>query len=420
MSTKNLNHTHKRVPGLPLVIAMLFTLGGCGGGGGSDNTVNQGGQQEPPPAPTTQFECSEYDVGVSEHNNFVQLSLPGSAVPPVTVNKEILQEWTACVLRSGNISGLYQHVFFVNEQHTAPVNAAYHGKSFLVSNFVQGIGIPEFEDWADWGVNGTLKSVVHFPSIESFLAGPKLHEFAHAWGAFAMDGNEDSGLNGHWGFSSANGQLGGFDLQYLRYLGPSGNCPQSFAAARSPLDTVNPFFSAGGSGFDGMPYSPIELYLMGLVDGGQLPETTIVAPGAYYIGEGSLQFCAPNGLLEYPTKSWLENRHGPRNPTAFGSVVARDVLIVKVGGGSRYIDSEQSAQIALFDELLACEIQDFVKPGPNKLANDYNYWEATYGLGTMRVPQADEICLTCVRFQDTYPTPTELEQQCKTSFPTIY
>ncbi len=398
-----------------LAALTLCALLGCSGGGG-DISVEQPAQSGQPPQPARQSNCERYSVSVDSRNNFVTLSLPDSAAPPANADERTLQEWTACVLRAGNISGLYEHIVFVNGVSTTPPTSSYYGRSHLVSNSVQGLGIPIFDEWAEWGVNGSLRSVLHFPSIESFVAGPKLHELAHAWGAFVLEGDEFSGLRGHWAFSSANGQLGGFDRELLRFLGPIGACPQAFAAARSPLNTIQPFFSAGGNGGDDMPYSTIELYLMGLADAAELPQTTIVAPGAYFIGNGNLQFCAPNGLLEYPTRSWLEGRHGPRVPSAFNTVPTRNVLFVAVSPS--YVAMPQ--QELVYWELLACEINDFSMRGPNRLSTDFNYWEATNGRGSLSVPRTSEVCQTCARFADSYPSPSQLRQQCSASFPDIF
>ncbi len=411
----------RRTEGFAVVLAVscLILTAGCGGGGegsGGDRAAQQPNQSTPPAAPPPrQFDCSQYSVSVDPGNNLVALTVARNGLPS-TASEETLKEWTACVLRSGNIAGRYEHIMFVNDENRQPASAVYSGRSFLVSNFDQGLGIPQFENWSDWGVTGSLRSVMHFPSIESFVVGPKLHELAHAWGAFVLEGDEASGQRGHWAFSSANGQLGGFDRQYLRYLGPVGSCPQAFAASRSPLDPANPFFSAGGYGGDDMPYSLIELYLMGLADASELPATTIVMPGAYYIETGSLQFCAPNGFREYPTREWLQGRYGPRVPDAFNSQFSRNLLVVKVGDLFGSLDPET----VRFNELMACEVQDFVKQGPNRLASDFNYWEATLGRGVISTPRADEICLTCARFQDTYPTPQQVEQQCAASFPELY
>ena len=291
----------------------------------------------------------------------------------------------------------------------SPAAATYSGTSFLVSNFVQGIGLPQFEEWAAWGVGGNLKNVMHFPSIQDFVLGPKLHELAHAWGAYVLEGDESSGWNGHWGFTSANGQLGGFDRDTLRFLGPVGTCPQTFAAARTPiLDPANPYFGPNANGGDSLPYGPLELYLMGKLGPEELPVDTIIAPGAYFIDNAFLRFCAPNGLLQYPTRSWLEGRHGVRQPNAFSSNFSHRVLFVQVYDFSR--DDPYGDNFLPID--LACEIYDFTLQGPNANSNDYNFWEATFGRGALDAPPATTICPNCNYLNPNPIDPGDLGPSC--------
>jgi len=68
------------------------------------------------------------------------------------------------------------------------------------------------EDYAEWGSDSKLKGVFYLPRYDAIKDGPSLHEFAHQWGVYICDE-----LSGHWGASSAGGQLGGF--KYLKELG---------------------------------------------------------------------------------------------------------------------------------------------------------------------------------------------------------
>ena len=120
-------------------------------------------------------------------------------------------------------STLYSHfedafdfvMFFSNlddiDQHE---NARYYGVYSSVRNDTAGIGRGTFYD-SRYGSVDKLKGVIHFPYNRALRSGPSLHEMLHAWANFAVP----TAVGGHWGFSSAAGQLGGFELGNLVELG---------------------------------------------------------------------------------------------------------------------------------------------------------------------------------------------------------
>ncbi len=120
-------------------------------------------------------------------------------------------------------------------------NPRYYGLYQHVRNDVQGTGRSRFYD-NRYGSRERLKGVIHFPYNRALMNGPSLHEILHAWANFAVP----TAVGAHWGFSSANGQLGGFDLADLEDLGGG-----RYAAGR---------FGTFANGGNGPPYSPIELY----------------------------------------------------------------------------------------------------------------------------------------------------------------
>ena len=132
-------------------------------------------------------------------------------------------------------------------------NAPYYGVYSSVRNDVEGTGRTRYYT-NRYGSTERLKGVIHFPYNRALLFGPSLHEVQHAWANYAVP----TAVGGHWGFSSANGQLGGFDIADLADLGDG-------RYAGGPFGT----FANGGNG---PAYSPIELYLAGFIAPEEVPD----------------------------------------------------------------------------------------------------------------------------------------------------
>ena len=123
-----------------------------------------------------------------------------------------------------------------------------------VKNDLQGIGISIFSD-GSWGSAGKLQGVINFGSNSIYSIsdrgqsivsdGPTLHELMHRWANFIVP----SSFGSHWGFSSANGNIGGFDI--ADWVDHGGG---RYTAGH---------FSVSGVADNIQPYSPIELYLAG-------------------------------------------------------------------------------------------------------------------------------------------------------------
>lgn len=138
----------------------------------------------------------------------------------------------------------------------------------LVSNDVKGIGLDIFSDAHRFGSAGRLQGIVHAGNMDTPAL---LHELMHRWANFVVTiDHPDHGV--HWGFSSANGILGGFDIANLvehgsgryslggDYLG--GNCPV-------------------GGDCDDVGYSPLELYLAGFIPPEEVPDLWVAEDGQW-------------------------------------------------------------------------------------------------------------------------------------------
>ena len=154
-------------------------------------------------------------------------------------------------------------LFFSNldelEQHEA---APYAGIYLAVRNDVDGTGLDRYYT-NRYGSAERLKGVIHFPYNRALLFGPALHEIQHAWANYALP----TAVHGHWGFSSANGQLGGFDIDDLVELGGG-----RYAAGR---------FGTFANGGNRLVYSPIELYFASFIPPEEVPDLWVAADGEW-------------------------------------------------------------------------------------------------------------------------------------------
>ena len=152
---------------------------------------------------------------------------------------------------------------------------------------MQGIGQPLYSNTGGWGSPGRLQGVIGFPYVgyatpeeqewTPIGRGAGLHEVMNRWANFIVPTVDGS----HWGFSSANGLIGGFDITLLEDHG-SGQ----YTAGR---------FNTNGT--SNRPFSPIELYLAGLAPPEEVPDLWIAEDGEWLVDSEGNQRRAPN---DYP------------------------------------------------------------------------------------------------------------------------
>jgi hypothetical protein len=147
-----------------------------------------------------------------------------------------------------------------------------------------GTGLTAQED-PTFGSAARLKQVMAFGTIAAgmpFEFGPTLHETLHHWAVFL---DPSFGFeNPHWGYSSANGPLGGFDnstvICHDNGQKPTGSPPACpLTSAQRMNIRLAPFSDCCVS--DIKPYSPIDLYLMGLVPANQVPPLWVMDDPKY-------------------------------------------------------------------------------------------------------------------------------------------
>ena len=148
----------------------------------------------------------------------------------------------------------YDFLFFWPE---SPAFSGAAGFAEALQNDAEGTGLRIF-NFAP--LNGSAGRLQHLVGLNFADNGPILHEAMHRWAVYlpSMFGFFDI----HWGYSSVDGQLGGFELDTMVNLGNN----------QVTMDR----FGLTGNGGDGRGYGALELYLMGCLPAAQVPDITVL------------------------------------------------------------------------------------------------------------------------------------------------
>ena len=239
-------------------------------------------------------------------------------------------------------------------------NFPYYGVYNFVMNDTQGLGLSTFFN-SSYGSAGRLRGVIHIPYSDSI--GPLAHELLHAWANFTVPTSNRS----HWGFSSANGRLGGFDIDTLVDLGDGR------WSAGSGGD--NYFGEVGGAG----PYSPIELYFAGLAAPEEVPSLWVAEDGAWELDEDGRGVSTDSGAVftAQNVRWWsvddIVAEHGARSPQE----ARRDqrlavILLIDARNLPRSVELQS----------LSNRMSRFGLQGDDG-ESGYNYYEAALGRATL-------------------------------------
>ena len=240
----------------------------------------------------------------------------------------------------------------------------YAGIHRSVRNDVVGTGKSRYSRNQAFGSMGRLNAILHFPYNTALPHGPFLHEILHSWANYTIP----TAAGGHWGFSSANGQLGGFDRANL-------------------VDHGSGRYSAGdfglvANGGNGVPYSPIELYFAGLIPPSEVPDLWVAEDGKglkdasgnwVYADSGDQIFTASK------VSTWSVERivaeHGARVPDSSQSQKEFRAALVLV------VDPLHPPRLSTLDNLSEA-VEAFTHAGEDD-SSLFNFWEATGGRATL-------------------------------------
>ena len=138
-------------------------------------------------------------------------------------------------------------------------------------------------DGPDYGSPARLKGVIWLPLTLDDRWGPPTinHEFLHYWGIQLKTNIADFGTEGgHWGYASTHGALGGFDVSTLRDANGQPITDPLSVGPGSKIQLAE--FGAESTTIE-VPYSPIELYLMGLVNKEDIEQNIFVMKNPVFV-----------------------------------------------------------------------------------------------------------------------------------------
>lgn len=267
----------------------------------------------------------------------------------------------------GSFRDEFDFLFVVANLQRGEGRFPFLGANYPVSNQVRGIGQTLYSDEeGTWGSNGRLKCLLFLVERDGIRNGAMLHELMHQWAAYVV---LDGFFGGHWGFSSANGQLGGFSVNDLVDLGDGRYTAGNFPTRGYADNTA--------------PYSPIELYLAGFLPADGVPDL-LVAEGASWLRQdwrpvlaNGLPVFTATGIRTYTIED-IVAQYGPRDPgVAHSQKEFRAAAIFLIDGnhpGTREQLDGISADVSWFS-LNGGD-------GDNAI---YNFHEATRGIARIRM-----------------------------------
>jgi hypothetical protein len=224
----------------------------------------------------------DFDISLDPTGRYMQLLIEGGA-PAFNSERDTANlsgihnpQYVMDVVQSiyGAVEDDYDVIVFVGNADTS--DASYVGSSIQVSNNVDGLGSPIWSSTSCYGSAGRLRGIITVPSTDDLwhesesplvntAYGPLIHEVLHLWGGGDLlpiiEDLNGAIAGGHWGVSSANGVLGGFDLEAL-------------SVVEDGIYRTNYFSAIGNSNLD-LFLSPLEQYMMGVLPASEVPDTAV-------------------------------------------------------------------------------------------------------------------------------------------------
>ncbi len=292
--------------------------------------------------------------------SFVNLVLPASEYSKFISGEGDLDMVTEKMYEYLNDDFDYVIILSVEEEQPADL---FYGRSTSVQNQVQGIGGGIFDISATYGSAGRLKSIIYMPRTEYIKSGPFLHEIAHTW---ANKGFLPTTVSGHWGYAATGGQLGGFD-EFV------DNGDGTYLGRLNGQDGFAPFANGGNS----IPYSNVELYVMGLIPATELESVMVAVNPAATTMYGVF---SADGFEEH-TNGMMVSANGVRRPDFADSQKDFKALTVIIS---------TSAIDAVKKEAINLDLENFSRQAAPDWSGTYNFHTATQGIASFTFTVAEE------------------------------
>ena len=281
----------------------------------------------------------------------------------------------------------FDFIIFILNQENSP---GYSQMFIDVSNNVSGIGKDIFDYSSNYGSSGKLKGIIQLNTKNELTEGPSLHEIMHNWGNSILETEKTSPAHGssvqsipngkgaasHWGFTggSTPGQLGGFQQSTLQDL---GNNTYQVDDTKKKSGQTTGSFATGGSKKNLVPYNELELYLMGMIPVSSVKDFDNFKNITSHIGNTVHN---PNTFVATSrttyTSSLLEQLFGKRIPDSNNSQKHFDLLVIYLT--DKNISDDEWKE---FD----AQAERFERKGDDGDDDNYNFWEATNGLGSIKI-----------------------------------
>lgn len=210
--------------------------------------------------------------------------------------------------------------------------------------------------------DSSLKGIIRLNRRSSLLTGPALHELLHHWGVGFGKIFNLMQFGPHWGVSSVNGQLGGFDSANTELV--EGTIYRSS------------YFGTVANGGNSIKYAPLELYMMGLIPSNEVPDF-IVANDERIISrsrEDDETIFTVNSWDEWSMKD-LISLYGERKPDYLESQKVFSILPVLIGPVPDKGDNSDFLS-TVYDFFLPREKPIRIMQG---IEGSFNFFEATGG-----------------------------------------
>jgi hypothetical protein len=213
------------------------------------------------------------------------------------------------------------------------------------------------------------------------INGPSLHELAHGFNHYlAQNGTTNfiipTTVGAHWGFSSAGGQLGGWDKSTLVSLG--GGRYQAIGPQRPPAYAQPTGFGVFANGGNTVPYGNLELWTMGLIPDNELTAVDVAENAANFDGTNftatAMRTYAPSEIV---LRALPGGRPSVNTPRAFRGLVV-------LATNRPAIDTTTIAK-------LNSDIEQFSMRASQTLSPTYNFWTATGMRASLHLSNASEL-----------------------------